>query len=79
MATGTAGIPNSTHSRAEPVRNRPTHPSRDRVPSGNTKRFQPSRISRVAVVVTRFPADRSIGKALKTSAVPADRHHTSKK
>lgn len=42
IATGTAGTPAAVHSRAAPGRNRPTQPSVDRVPSGNTTMLHPS-------------------------------------
>lgn len=79
MATGTAGTPVSAHNIAAPGRNRPTQPSRDLVPSGNTTMLHPSRSSRQGVSERRRPPDRSTGKALNASAVPAARHHTSKK
>jgi hypothetical protein len=79
MAMGTAGTPASAHSMAAPGRNRPTQPSRDLVPSGNTTMLHPSRRSRHGVSESRRPPDRSTGNALNTSAVPAARHHTSKK
>ena len=77
--TGTAGMPYSTHSRAAPCRHRPTQPSRDRVPSGNTSRFHPSSTRCRAVAVALLPPARSIGNVLNTSAVEPARHHTSKK
>ena len=83
MAMGTMERPHSMESRAVPWRNRCTQPSRDRVPSGNTRRFHPSPTRRRAVSMPRpdeTPAPcRSMGKVLKTSAVDAARHLTSKK
>ncbi len=41
--------------------------------------FQPSRISSFAFAVAFSPAPRSTGNPAYTSAVNAERHHTSKK
>jgi hypothetical protein len=79
IATGTAGTPAPVHSRAAPGRNRPTQPSLDRVPSGNTTMLHPSPSNRHGVSDSRRPPDRSTGNALNTSAVPAARPHPSKK
>jgi hypothetical protein len=76
---GTTGIEYWRLRLAAPCRHRPTQPSRDRVPSGNTRRFHPSSTSLLAVTVARFPPVRSMGKVLNTRAVVAARHHTSKK
>jgi hypothetical protein len=79
MATGTAGTLAPAQSLATPGRNRPTQPSFDLVPSGNTTMLHPSRSSRHGVSDNLRPPERSTGNALNTSAVPAARHHTSKK
>jgi hypothetical protein len=69
----------SSASRDVPWRNRWSHPSVDRVPSGNTMMFHPSPISSLALLVAFSPAPRSTGNPAYTSAVNAERHHTSKK